>query len=377
MSEGEIDDPTLLQLLDGAPAAISVQRGPELRWAMANAMFRALLGGREIIGHTMAETLPDWSQLRRIVERVLRDGEPFSAHEHRLLIDPEGTGALREAYFDFICQPLRENGAITGVLTFAVDVTKQVEARKRLEAAANELRRALDMRDDFLAVASHELKTPLTALRLQIHALQRSVARAPDQQFSAEQLRARFEAADRQVQRLVELIDALLDVSRLQEGPIVPDMAELDLVTLVGDVVERARGTAAAAGSTVTLQAPPSVRGRIDASRVDQILTNLLSNAVKYGRGTPIGVNIVVEGERADGGRALARVIVSDEGIGISRADQERIFERFERAVSRTHYAGLGLGLWISRQLAESLGGTLTVESEVGQGARFTLTLPL
>ena len=372
-----IDDPSLLVLLDDAPAAISVQRGPELRWEMANAMFRGLLGGRPIVGRTLAETLPDWSQMRRIVEGVMRDGKPFAAHQHRLLIDPEGTGALQEAYFDFICQPLRDEGGVTGVLTFAVDVTKQVEARKRLEAAATDLRRAVDARDDFLSVASHELKTPLTALRLQIHALQRSVARAPDQQFSAEQLRARFDAADRQVVRLVQLIDALLDVSRLQQGPPVADLAEGDLVALVTDVVERVRATAAANGSTVTLEAPASAPGRIDTSRVDQIVTNLLSNAIKYGRGTPIGVNVVVERDHPERGKTRARITVSDEGIGIAPEDHTRIFERFERAVSRTHYAGLGLGLWISRQIAEALGGSLTVESDVGQGARFTLSLPL
>jgi len=365
-----IDDPSLLVLLDDAPAAISVQRGPELRWEMANARFRGLLGGRPILGRTLAETLPDWSQLRRIVEGVMRDGKPFTAHQHRLLIDPEGTGALQEAYFDFICQPLRDGGVLTGVLTFAVDVTEQVEARKRLEATASELRRAVDARDEFLSVASHELKTPLTALRLQIHALQRSTARAPDQQFSSEQLQARFDAADRQVQRLVQLIDTLLDVSRLQQGPLAADVADLDLVTLLNDVVDRARTTAAANGSLLVLEAPTTARGRIDSSRVDQIVTNLLSNAIKYGRGKPIGVRLVVEE-----GRAV--ITVSDEGIGIAPEDHARIFDRFERAVSRTHYAGLGLGLWISRQIAESLGGTLTVESDVGKGARFIFTLPL
>jgi signal transduction histidine kinase len=369
-----IDDPSLLVLLDDAPAAISVQRGPELRWEMANAMFRALLGGRAIVGKTLAETLPDWSQMRRIVEGVLRDGKPFAAHQHRLLVDPEGTGALEEAYFDFICQPLVANGVVDGVLTFAVDVTREVEARKRLEAAASELRQAVDARDEFLSVASHELKTPLTALRLQVHALQRSVARASDQQFSPEQLSARFDAADRQVQRLVQLIDTLLDVSRLQEGPIALDAVELDLAALLAEVVERARTTAAASGSTVTLEAPPSARGVVDASRVDQILTNLLSNAIKYGRGKPIGVRLVVERERA---QARANITVSDEGIGIAPEDHERVFDRFERAVSRTHYAGLGLGLWISRKIAESLGGSLTVESDAGKGARFTLSLPL
>ena len=117
-----------------------------------------------------------------------------------------------------MCQPLREDGVVTGVLTFAVDVTSAVQARKRLESTAAELRHAVDARDEFLSMASHELKTPLTALRLQVQSLVRSAARAPDQQFSPEQLQARFDAAERQVQRLVQLIDALLDVSRLQRG---------------------------------------------------------------------------------------------------------------------------------------------------------------
>jgi signal transduction histidine kinase len=369
-----IDDPSLLVLLDDAPAAISVQRGPELRWEMANARFRGLLGGRIIVGRTLAEVLPDWSQLRRIVEEVHRSGTPYSAHEQRFLIDPEGTGALVDGYFDIVCQPLREQGAITGVLSFAVDVTAQVETRKRLELIASELRQAVDARDEFLSVASHELKTPLTALRLQVQSLQRSVTRTPDAQFSPEQLRARFDAADRQVQRLVELIDTLLDVSRLQGGSIVFDVAELDLAVLIAEVVDRVRATAAAAGSSLTLESPAELRGRFDGSRVDQIVTNLLSNAIKYGRGKPVTVRLAVD--RQPGG-SRATVVVGDEGIGIAPEDHARIFDRFERAVSRTHYAGLGLGLWISRQIAESLGGTLTVESDLGKGARFTLSLPL
>jgi len=354
-----IDDPSLLVLLDDAPAAISVQRGPELRWEMANARFRGLLGGRVIVGRTLAEVLPDWSQLRRIVEEVHKSGTPYSAHEQRFLIDPAGTGALVDGYFDIVCQPLRENGAITGVLSFAVDVTAQVEARKRLESIANELRQAVDARDEFLSVASHELKTPLTALRLQVQSLQRSVTRAPDAQFSPEQLRARFDAADRQVQRLVELIDTLLDVSRLHGG---------------ADVVDRARAMASANGSSLTLESPPELRARLDGSRIDQIVSNLLSNAIKYGRGKPVTVHLGID-RQPSGSRAT--ITVSDEGIGIAAEDHARIFERFERAVSRTHYAGLGLGLWISRQIAEALGGTLTLESDLGKGARFTLSLPL
>ena len=369
-----IDDPSLLVLLDDAPAAIAVQRGPELRFEMANAAFRGLLGGIPLVGKTMAQVLPEWAQLRRIAEQMLQDGKPYSVHHHRFLIDPQGTGALREAYFDLVCQPLRQDGVLTGVLTFAVDVTAAVQARKRLEGAANELRLAVDARDEFLSVASHELKTPLTALRLQIQALHRSVLRAPDQSFSPDQLRARFEAAERQVQRLVQLIDALLDGSRLQHGELDLTVDDVDLTALVTDVADRQRSSAAATGSTVTVDVPAGLRGRCDASRVDQVLTNLLSNAVKYGRGKPISVRAGIEGER---GPSRIFITVADQGIGISPEDQARIFDRFERAVSRTHYAGLGLVLWISRQIAESLGGELTVESEPTRGARFTLHLPL
>jgi signal transduction histidine kinase len=372
-----IENASLLILLDDAPAAIAVQRGPDLRWEMANAMYRRLLGGHPVVGHTLAEILPDWAQLRRILEGVWQSGQPFAAREHRFLVDPDGDGSLRDAYFDVICRPLHQDGRLTGVLTFGVDVTAQVEARQRLEAVAAELQHAVDARDQFLSVASHELKTPLTALRLQVQSLQRSVARAPDAQWSPEQLKARFDAADRQVQRLVELIDLLLDVSRLQSGPVDLAVAEMDLAELASEIVDRFRPAAAATGSTLHLNAVAPVAGCWDRSRTDQVLTNLLSNAIKYGAGKPICVRVAIHQDGVNGGVPRALASVSDEGIGIAAADHARIFERFERAVSRTHYSGLGLGLWISRQIAETLGGALTVESELGRGARFTLYLPL
>ena len=268
----------------------------------------------------------------------------------------------------------RNGGQVSGVLSFAVDVTREVTARKRLEAAASELRLAVDARDEFLSVASHELKTPLTALRLQVHALQRSVMRAPDQQFSAEQLRARFDAADRQVQRLVELIDSLLDVSRLQRGTIDLDLGR----ARSGGAGGRGRRPHAhdrrrradrrcARGAGVAARASRRLARRSDPDQP----------AVERGQVRPRQPDHRAADGRARAPATHARISVTDEGIGIAPADHGRIFERFERAVSRTHYAGLGLGLWISRQIATSLGGTLTVDSDVGKGATFTLTLPL
>ena len=151
-------------------------------------------------------------------------------------------------------------------------------------------------------------------------------------------------------------------MSRLQRGVLDLDVADVDLAALVDRRGRsRAHHGAARSGSSLTLEAPPPVRGQFDASRVDQIVTNLLSNAVKYGRGKPITVRLAVVSDEAG---SRAEINVRDEGIGIAPVDQERIFERFERAVSRTHYSGLGLGLWISRRIAGDIGGALTVESD-------------
>jgi signal transduction histidine kinase len=356
----------LLALLEDAPAAIALQRGPELRWELANAMFRSLLGGHPLVGYALAEVLPDWAQGRRLAEAVMRTGEPYLGRAQRFLLN-RGGGALVEGWLDIICRPLHDPaGAVVGVITVAVDVSEQVDARHDAERLALELQQAVQARDQFLSVASHELRTPVTALSLQLESLARAVRRDPS--LPPAQIVERVTAAGKQVARLVELLETLLDVTRLQQARLDLVREELDLAALARAVVERERPAAAQLGSSLTLEAE-AARGAWDRSRVDQILTNLLSNAIKYGAGRPIVVRVAGSDERAT-------LAVSDAGLGIAPADQARIFDRFERAVSRTHYSGLGLGLWISRQLAEAMGGTLTVESAPGVGSTFTLALP-
>jgi signal transduction histidine kinase len=358
----------ILALLDAAPAAIAVQRGPELRWEMASAMYRALLGGHPLVGARPKDVLPDWAQLHRVLGQVLQTGQPYTARGQRFLVDKKGGGQLEEAWFDLICTPLRRpDGGVDGVVTVAVDLTEQVAARQRAEQLAEALRHAVEARDQFLSVAAHELRTPLTTLRLQVQMLARSLGR--EQQLTREELGKRVDKIDHQLSRLVELVETLLDVTRLQGARLDLDLEEIDLGVLARDVGERVRAVAAAAGSSLQVDAV-QLRGRWDRSRVDQVLTNLLSNAIKYGAAKPIVVTVARRGD-------LAALTVVDQGLGIAAADHARIFQRFERAVSRLHFGGLGLGLWISRQLAEAMGGTLEVESELGRGARFTLLLPL
>jgi signal transduction histidine kinase len=233
----------------------------------------------------------------------------------------------------------------------------------RLYGAATE---AVRLRDDFLSVAGHELKTPLSALRLQIQMLARTareVATTPG-------LAQRVEKAERTSERLGALIDELLDAGRITAGRLSLQREEVDLAALTRDTVGRMSEALARAGSEVKLSAEAAVPGRWDRVRLEQVVGNLLSNAAKYGRGQPVEVRV----EQGMDGRA--RLVVKDNGIGIAPEDQARIFERFERAVNGQQFNGLGLGLWISREIVESHGGHILVRSAPGEGSTFTVELP-
>ncbi|AUX37920.1 MULTISPECIES: ATP-binding protein [Sorangium] len=252
--------------------------------------------------------------------------------------------------------------AIANVLAGAI-LRNRVEAqRARLYQDAED---AIKRRDEFLALAAHELKTPLTPLRL----LAGSVLRALQRNAPAEALQEKTAVILRQVDRLSELVDELLDVSRLTAGRLGLQIEEVDLAAVVRDVAWRFRDSLSRAGYDLRVAADEPVSGRWDRTRVDQIVTNLLSNAAKYGAGKPIDVEVA-------GDDRTARLVVRDQGIGIAPQDHVRIFERFERAADHASYSGLGLGLWIVRHVLAALGGTIRVESELGAGTTFIVELP-
>ncbi|NOK02191.1 histidine kinase [Myxococcus xanthus] len=238
----------------------------------------------------------------------------------------------------------------------------EVQQRRQAEQA---LREALHRRDEFLALAGHELKTPLTALQLQLQSLPSAAARKD----GSGRLLERLDKAIRHTERLATHIDGLLDVSRIGEGQVPLMMEPLDLSRLVRDTVARAMTPAAEADCPIQLMAEVPVEGVWDPLRIQQVVGNLLVNAFKYGKGRPIEV-------RVDGAPDHARIIVRDHGIGIASEHQERIFHRFERAVPSSAFGGLGLGLYAARQVVVAHGGTLRVESELGQGATFIVELP-
>lgn len=239
----------------------------------------------------------------------------------------------------------------------------------KLKQTEEQLQEAVRSRDDFLSIASHELKTPLTTMSLQVDGMLRGSEAHPDKRLP-EWMAPRIRTLRRQCERLAHLIDDLLDVSRIRAGRLELVLEEVDIGNLAREVVERFVHEAAAAACVVTVDAASGIVGRWDRSRLDQVITNLVSNAIKYGAGKPIRVAV-------EGTRRSAKVAVRDHGIGVAPEHQTRIFQRFERAVTAERFRGMGLGLWISRQIVERLGGTIQLESTPGKGACFIVELPL
>jgi signal transduction histidine kinase len=226
--------------------------------------------------------------------------------------------------------------------------------------------RAIQIRDEFLSVASHELLTPLTALQANVQSLIRQ--RRAGEPVDPERLERGLDIADRQVQRLTRLVRELLDVTRIESGRSRLERETFDLAELVAELALRYREEAERRGSEMHVDAPLGAVGSWDRNRLEQVFTNLLSNAIKYGNAHPIHIEV-----RHDATTAL--VVVRDEGIGIPAEALGTIFQRFERVAPTHGYGGLGLGLYIAKQIAEAHGGTIEVESELGKGSRFSLIL--
>ncbi|MBK8173103.1 MAG: PAS domain-containing protein [Sandaracinaceae bacterium] len=281
-----------------------------------------------------------------------------------------------------ITVPMMAHGEPLGGIVFAMsesnrtyvdaDVSLAEELGRRAGLAIDNARlyrvarAAIAARDEFLSIASHELRTPLTPLQLQLDALQAGLG----VETTDPKLVKKIETAARQVRRLTRLVDGLLDVSRLSAGRLHLEREPTDLGDVVRDVCERFAAEARSQKCEIRIHADKAVVGSWDAVRIDQIVVNLLSNALKYGSGHPIDITT---SETAD----FAQLCVRDSGIGIDADKMHRIFDRFERAVSQTAYGGLGLGLYITKQLVEAHGGGVWAAINEGSaGVTFTVELP-
>jgi PAS domain S-box-containing protein len=315
----------------------------------------------EIIGQHISRFYPEPDVLAGKVDRELEEAERVGRFED------EGWRVRKDGsrfWANVIITALRDP---SGNLIGFAKVTRDLTERTRLEeekVVLAQAREAVRLRDEFLSIASHELKTPLTAMQLHLQSLRDKI------QVLDAKLAAKLERAIRSGTRLADLIETLLDVSRIATGRFELNPEKFDLSATVVEVLERLRGAAVQAGCELATRIEPGLVGGWDRLRLEQVVTNLLANSFKYGAGSRVEVSL-----RRDG--AQAELIVTDAGPGIAEKDLPRIFERFERAVSMRNYGGMGLGLYVTRQIVNAHGGTVDAGNRPEGGAVFTVRLPL
>jgi signal transduction histidine kinase len=344
---------------------------------------------KEPLLRELAEHYPAGARSPAPAASVLKDLTPLLFA--RFADDQLSSYTVDERHADLIRQlgthsivvvPLVVRDIALGALTLASatpgwfesgDVALAAEIGRRAALAVDnsrllrETQRAVRLRDDFLSVASHELRTPITSLMLTVNRLRQSTESGPGP--SPQSLDTSLRRVGHSTERLRRLTDELLDVTRIERGRLDLNPVHVELGALARQVVEDLRFELTSAGCPVRIDAEEAVAGVWDSSRLEQVLTNLLTNALKFGPGQPIEVGIHNAG-------VAAELVVRDYGVGIDPARQPFVFDRFERAVSARHYGGLGLGLYITRRIIQAHGGNVRVASEPGRGATFTVTLP-
>lgn len=379
----EQSEENLKAMIAQAPVAMCILSGPDHLVTVANRLMVELWGKpeAEVMNKPVFEALPDarGQGLEEIMKHVYDTGETFYARELPVSLIRHGQPDV--VYQNFVYQAYRDAaGSILGVIAITIDVTEQVLARKTIEQNAAELREIKTrleaeletskevqrQKDDFIGMASHELKTPLTSLSAILQVANAKLKRSED-----DFLAGAMETANQQVRRMTAMINGFLNVSRLESGKLHIDKQTFDMEALIKDMIAEASLTV----NTHLLHVVqcPSVEVSADRDKIGSVLSNYISNAVKY---SPKGKNIEIACETKDG-----QVIVSvkDEGMGIKPQDLDKIFDRYYRVETdhTRHIAGFGIGLYLSAEIILRHDGKVWAESESGVGSTFYFSLPL
>lgn len=348
-------------LFKQTPEMVCVLRGPEHTFEFVNDAHIKLLGFAAT-GMTVREAQPESIEVHGILDEVYRTGKTAELKEITVTL------SKRQRVFNLTYAARRdEAGEISGVMILGVEVTAIVQSRKRMQET-------LASRDEFFSVASHELKTPITNLKFQIQLFEREGKKGSKELLSSPRVVEKMGMMDRSVRRLTSLIEDLLDVTRMRSGKMRFEFDNMELKSSVMELVSRFQEEAWAQGLTIEPRLNHEITGHWDRLRIEQVVANLLSNAIRYGK-SPTGESKPIEVVLEDHGDK-AKMIIQDHGVGIAEADYDRIFGQFEQAISSRSAGGLGLGLFISKQIVESHGGKIWVESNLGQGSKFSVELP-
>ena len=362
----------LRTILDATTAVIYL-KDAEGRYLFVNRQFQEVFGlaREEVIGRRDEEVLPE------PVARTLQGGDAgvLGARSPQQVEEDVPVGDGARTFLSLKIPLLDAEGRPYGICCVATDITERKRAEEAVarerEGAARErqLQRALQARDQFFTVASHELKTPLTSLELQVSSLRRLATSDPGARVSDARVQSKCDTILKQVERMTVLINTLLDVGKVTSGRLELCREPLELGDVVRRVVASLQEPIRHSGSDVVLRIGAPVAGSWDRPSLETAIAHVLANSVKFGAGKPIEVDVSASRDRAV-------LSVSDHGIGIPLEDQGRIFERFERGVSERNFGGFGVGLWLARQAVEAHGGVIRVTSRQGEGSRFVIELP-
>ena len=382
----EVERSRLSQVFQRAPSFIVAFRGPDQVYEFVNEAYYQLVGHREILGKPLFEAIPEIREqgFKELLDRVRDSGEPWVGRETPVELQRTPGAPMETRYLDMVFQALTDaDGTRTGVVAHGSDVTEQViaqreverlleeseRARRDAEEARAEAERASRSKGEFLAVMSHELRTPLNAIGGYAELMEMGL-RGP---VSAEQRTdlARIQASQR---HLLGLINQVLNYTRIERGTVRYELMPVSVSGALAAAEALVIPQVRARGLTYRLGAcDPAMLVQADQEKLQQILLNLLTNAIKF---TDAGGEVCVE---CVTGESMASITVADTGTGIPSEKLASVFDPFVQVDQRLTRAneGVGLGLAISRDLARGMGGDLTAESSLGEGSRFTLTLPL
>jgi two-component system sensor histidine kinase VicK len=365
-----------------APVAMCILMGPQHIITVANQLIIELWGkpAESVMNKPVFEALPDAREqgLEKLLADVYYTGETFYASE--MPVSLLRNGKLENVYQDFVYQPYRDSDStILGVIAITLDVTEQVLARQKIEKNETELletKKRLELeleagkqvqrkKDDFIGMASHELKTPLTSLTAIVQVANAKLKNSEDAFLAGAMSKANI-----QVKRMTSMINGFLNISRLESGKILIEKQKFPIDQLIRDMIDEIQLTAHP--HAIYLNSCDATEVFADRDKIGSVISNLLSNAVKYSnKGKQIEVSCSLTDH-------FVQVSVKDQGIGVKEQDLEKLFDRYYRVESTDtkHIAGFGIGLYLSAEIIKQHDGRIWVESESGAGSTFHFSLP-
>lgn len=350
-------------IFSNAPALITIKRGNPLTYEYVNKAFEHFAGKNDYIGKLSSEiydSYPD-SELAAIETKVLKTGEPYNGSAYpikRLMPDAD---KAEDRWIDFLFTPVyNDRGKVDGVAFFGFEVTDLVKSRKATEELMHK-------KDEFMSIASHELKTPVTSIKGSLQILQRMVT---SQKKHNDPMVSFIDKANKQTGKLSILLNDLLDVTKIQEGKMLLNYSRFDAFAMVKECIEEVK--AQNISHELILEDDCEMLIEADKVRLEQVMVNFLTNAIKY---SPNANKVLITCTIKD---QQFKVTVQDFGIGIPSNKKDFLFDRFYRVQeSSTHFSGLGLGLYISAEIIKRHNGTIGVESEDSQGSTFWFSIPV